>query len=302
MNNTLKAHLAILTANIIYGANFTIAKEVMPKYIYPSGFILLRVAGALSLYWLFSFFFPKEKVERKDLFTLFLCGLFGVAINQLLFFAGLNITTPINAGIVMITTPIMVLIGANVMIKERITIYKLAGIVLGVLGAFLLIGAGKSVSFNANTALGDFFILVNAASFAIYMVMVKPLMAKYQTITVLKYVFLFGFLFVVPFGLPEVLVVDWQNIPRVIWYAILFVVIATTFFAYTLNTYALRILSPSIVSIYIYLQPILAAAIALYYGKDHLTFIKVLSAVMIFLGVYLVSRSPVKEARDQIKR
>ncbi|MBC7862257.1 MAG: EamA family transporter [Bacteroidia bacterium] len=238
--------------------------------------------------------FPKEKVEKKDLFTLFLCGLFGVAINQLLFFEGLSITTPINAGIVMITAPIMVLISANIMLKERITFLRLTGILLGVFGAIFLISSGKKVGFNSSTALGDSFILINAASFAVYMVIVKPLMAKYQTITVLKYVFLFGFLVVIPFGASQTFAVDWQNIPPKIWLAISFVVIATTFFAYSLNTFALKILSPSIVSIYIYLQPILATAIALYYGKDELTWIKILSSVMIFTGVYLVSRSPIK--------
>jgi drug/metabolite transporter (DMT)-like permease len=289
-NNDLKAHLAIFVANFMYGANFTIAKEVMLHYIKPMGFILLRVTTALILFWIVGLFIKDRKIERSDFKRIIFCGLFGVAINQLLFFKGLNITFPINASIVMIMTPILVVVFAHFLIKEKISFQKITGIILGVMGAILIIVVGKTITMNGSTALGDFFILINATSYAIYMIIAKPLMLKYKTITVIKWVFLIGWLFVFPFGFSELNAVEWNTFSTHIWWATTFVVIGTTFLAYFLNTYALRDLSPSIVSFYIYLQPLVASFIAVYYGRDSITIVKIISAALIFTGVYLVSK------------
>ena len=290
MNKKLQAHLSILTANLIYGANFTIAKEVMPLYIKPFGFILIRVIGASLFYWLVSSFFAKEKIDRKDIFRLAMLGLFGVAINQLLFFKGLNLTTPINASIMMITTPILVLIIANFVSKEKITSTKLIGIILGFSGAISLLLLKSDFTIGSGTMEGDVCILINAASFSVYLVYAKSLMQKYNTFTIVKWVFLFGLIYVLPFGYNEAVSVSWASLPSYIWLCLLFVIIATTCFAYVLNTYALKELSSSIVSAYIYLQPLLATLIAIGFGKDKLDGIKILSALLIFFGVYLVSK------------
>lgn len=292
MSNNLKAHLFLFLANLIYGINYTIAKDVMPQYIGPSGFVLLRVIGATLLFWLIGTSIKSEKIEKEDLKRFILCGFFGVAANQILFFEGLNLTTPINASIIMITTPILVLIIASWLIKEKITKNKMAGIFLGISGAVTLIilKPGEIGFFNSKNSLGDLFIFLNAAFYAFYLAMAKPLMKKYNTLTVIKWVFLFGLIMVIPFGFKQFNAIVWQDIPPNIWYAITFVVVCTTFLAYLFNNVALKLVSPSVVSAYIYLQPILGSAVALWMGKDSLDWLKVIAAVLIFTGVYLVSK------------
>lgn len=289
MNKTVQAHVAILLANIIYGANYSIAKEVMPAYIQPFAFVLMRVGGALILFLMVSTLVVKEKIDKKDIPRLALLGVCGVAINQLMFLKGLSLTTPINASIIMISNPIVVLLFAAIALKEKIGLNKIIGILLGVGGALLLLLFNKSFSFGSETIFGDMMILINSISWAFYVVLAKPLMKKYNAFTVVKWVFLFGFVYVLPFGYTEMTLVDWKSIPLIAWYCILFVVIATTFLAYIFNTYALKALSPSVVSIYIYLQPFIATVIAVLFGKDELDARKIISALMIIAGVYLVS-------------
>ena len=290
MNKALQAHLALLLVNLIYGANYSIAKQVMPGYVQPFAFVIMRVGGALILFWIVSALFIKEKVETKDFPRLAILAVCGVACNQLLFLKGLSITTPINASIIMISNPIVVLIIASVVLRERISLNKIAGIVFGISGALLMLTFNKDFSFGSDTISGDMMILVNSISWACYVVLVKPLMMKYNTFTIVKWVFLFGFCYVLPFGFSQFKAVDWQTMPMEIWYDIIFVVVGTTFFAYILNTYALRALSPSVVSIYIYLQPFLATLFAIYYyHNDTLDARKILAAVLIIIGVFLVS-------------
>lgn len=300
MSRLLQAHLALLTANVIYGVNYSIAKLAMPAYIKPFGFILVRAAGALVLFWLVSALFIREKVDKKDILRLAALGFFGVALNQLLFFKGLSITTPSNAAIIMVSNPIVVLLLAFIFLKEKLSAVKLTGVALGTCGIVLLMF--NRSSFSAATVAGDLYVLVNSASWAVYLILVKPLMNKYNTFTIVKWVFLFGFIYVLPFGYNELMQVDWAVMPLKIWLAIFFVVVFTTFVAYILNTYALRALSPSVVSAYIYMQPFLAALFGIYVvplfdnnaPMDSITVSKVMAALLIFAGVYLVSRPAVK--------
>jgi drug/metabolite transporter (DMT)-like permease len=290
MSKTLQAHLALLLVNLIYGANYSIAKQVMPAYVQPFAFVLMRVGGALILFWIVSALFIKEKVDRKDFPRLALLAVFGVALNQLLFLKGLSITTPINASIIMISNPIVVLIIASLFLKEKISLNKIAGIIFGISGALLMLTFNKDFSFGSDTIYGDMMILINSVSWACYVVLVKPLMSKYNTFTIVKWVFLFGFFYVLPFGVEQFGQVSWDGLPQEIWFDVLFVVVATTFLAYVLNTYALRALSPSVVSIYIYLQPFLATLFAIYYyHNDTLDVRKIVAAVLIIVGVFLVS-------------
>lgn len=289
MSTNIKAHMAILGANLIYGVNYSIAKDVMPAHILPFGFIFCRVLGALLLFFAISSF-NKEKVERKDLLMLAVCGFFGVAANQLMFFYGLNLTNPINAGIIMTSNPILVLIASSIILKTRITTYKLIGIALGITGALTILLFKKGFSFGSETLLGDTFIFLNALSYGIYLVLVKPLMSKYKPITVIKWVFTFGFIYAFPFGISQFNDIEWSNFSTEIWSKFLFVIIGTTFFAYLFNIYGLKKLSPSTVSTYIYLQPVIAAFFAISVGKDSFTWIKLIAAVLIFSGVYLVSK------------
>jgi drug/metabolite transporter (DMT)-like permease len=298
MNNTIKAHLALLVANFIYGANYTIAKGVMPDYIAPFGFILIRIVGATALFWIVGLFLKKEKLDPKDLLRLAICALFGVAMNQLLFFKGLNITTPINAGIMMTSNPILVLIAASLLLNEALTKNKIIGIILGLIGASILILFNGSMSFGSETLIGDLCVLLNSLSYGIYLVAVTPLMKKYQPLTVIKWVFLFGLIYVIPFGYSEVTQVNWQVMPSDIIWSVLFVVIFTTFFTYLLNIFALKNVSPTVASTYIYLQPFIAALFSLWLGKDSIDEVKIFSAILIFIGVYLVSKPAKKIANN----
>lgn len=294
MDRQIKAHLLLFLANLIYGANYTIAKEVMPDYILPFGFILLRVIGAMVLFWSLHFFMAKEQIIKKDLGKLAICGLFGVAINQLLFFKGLNLTSPINAAIIMTINPVMVLLFAAFMIREAITFRKSLGIILGLSGAAIVILQNSSMSLSSEAQMGNLYVFINATSYACYLVLVKPLMLKYHPITIIKWVFLFGFIYVLPFGYTELSEVNWSSLPISIIWCIGFVVIGTTFLAYLLNIMALRDLSPSIVSYYIYLQPLLASLIAVGLEKDEFDLQKIISTILIFVGVFLVSSPPRK--------
>jgi len=288
MKNT-KAHLALLTVNLIYGANYVIAKEAMPAYIQPFGFVCIRVTGAFLLFFLLHTLLIKESVEKADIPRLILCGFFGVIFNQLLFFKGLSLTSPINASLIMITTPIIVMIISSILIKEKITKNKAAGIALGAIGVSIihLVGGDQKIEGNL---LGDIMVLLNAICYGSYLVMVKPLMNKYNPFTVLKWVFGTGLLvwFV---GFSEFNAIDWASFLPHIWLVVAYVVIGTTFFAYLLNTYALKRVNPSLVGIYIYSQPIIAALIAISLGKEGFSSIKIMSAALIFTGVYLVSKN-----------
>ena len=300
MNKTLLAHLSLLVANLIYAINYTFAKDVMPIYIEPSGFILLRVIGALCLFAIAYFVFVKEKVERKDILKFAICGVFGVAINQLLFFEGLNLTTPINAAIIMTSNPILVMIMSFLIIKEKITFRKGLGILLGIIGASALILNGGDISLDTNMQLGNLFVLINATSYGLYLVIVKPMMVKYHPITVMFFVFSFGLLYVIPFGFSNLVAVNWSIIPTTIYWEIAFVVICTTFIAYLFNSSALKQLNPSTVSIYIYLQPILATLFAIFRESDTLDETKIIASIIIFTGVYLVSVRSLKARKQKL--
>ena len=297
-NNIFKAHLALLGANVIYGANYLIAKGVMPNKIGPSAFVFLRILGAGILFWIIRSFI-KERVEKKDLLRLVLCGLLGVATNQLLFFHGLSLTSPIDASIIITAIPVMVLIFSAFLLKEKITTNKLLGITVGGIGAILLIWYGTQAG-GTSSFLGNLFIFINACSYALYLVIVKPMMKKYKSITVISWVFLFGFLFMFPFGIQDALTTDYSAFTLNTYLVIAFVIIGTTFLAYLFNIYALNHVSPSVTSSYVYLQPAVSfIMVSIYafalghekYAQD-INFIKVMSCLLVVSGVYLISMKP----------
>ncbi len=291
MGARLKAHLALLGANLFYGAGFTVAKQIMPRLIEPLGFILIRVSVFMALFWL-SFAGGKQfrvKIDPKDWKTLVFGGFFGVALNQMLFFAGLNLTFPIHASLIMMGTPLMITLASLLLLRERIGTGKMTGLLLGISGASLLMSAGKEVTLTGSSALGDLLVFINAASYAVYLVMIKPLMIRYRPIIVIRWVFFFGCLFVLPFGLPQFLRIDWTQFGMADYLAVTFIVICVTFFTYLWNIYALKHLSPATAGGYIYLQPIFAATISVMVTGEELTWIKFWATVLIFSGVFLVN-------------
>lgn len=292
MSQTLRAHVALAVVALIYGLNYIIAKDVMNLgYLGPRGFILTRVVGASVLFWIFHRASKSSPILAKDILRLAACGFFGVAANQILFFEGLALTSPINASIIMTINPLLVL-GLGVALGlEKFTFIRLVGVILGGIGALLLIYSSglEGVSITGNST-GNLLVLLNATSYALYLVMVKPLMQRYSAIQVVKWVFLFGMLFVLPLGLGQATSAQWQDFPPSIWAAIAFVVIGTTFLAYLLNVFALKTVRSSTVGFYIYLQPFFASVFSLFLGKDQLDLFKIIAAVLIFIGVYLVSK------------
>ncbi len=300
--NIYKAHFALLGANIIYGVNYIIAKGIMPDKIGPSAFVFIRVFCGTLLFWAIKLFI-KENVERKDIFRLALCGFFGAAANQLLFFHGINLTSPIDASIIMTTIPVIVLIYSYFLLKEKITSRKLLGISIGSIGAIALIMHGNN-SGGTSSLLGNFLVVLNAATYSLYLVIVKPLMKKYHAITVISWVFLFGFIFVFPFGISDLISTDFAAFSLNTYLVIGFVVIFTTFFAYLFNVYALNYVSPSVNSSYIYLQPAISfimVSIYAYVLMDNtyiqdINAVKILCCLLVIIGVYLLSKAPKKLA------
>lgn len=298
MKNTYKAHLALLGANIIYGANHLIAKGIMPAKIGPSAFVFLRIFGAGILFWIIRIYI-KEKIDKKDYIKLAIGGLFGVATNQLLFFHGLNLTSPIDASIIITAVPVLVLVFSAFMLKEKITNNKIIGIIIGGIGAFLLIWYGKK-SGGTSSTLGNIFVFINACSYAFYLVYVKPLMKKYNPITVVSWVFLFGFIFMFPIGINDVLTTDFAAFTLNTYLIVAFVVICTTFLTYLFNIYALSKVSPSINGSYIYLQPVLSFIfVGIYaFGFGHTEYandinsLKIISCLLVIVGVYMISKTP----------
>lgn len=289
MSKNFQAHIFLFLSQALYAASFPIAKIVMENIPY-NVLVIMRVTGAIILFWISSFF-VNEKVDKKDFLRLFMLGIFGVAINQSLFLKGLHLTSPINAAIMMITTPILVLIIAGLIIKEKITSLKVIGIAIGFGGAAYLVFQNLNVTNKESSFLGDLFVFINACSWGTFLVMVKPLMKKYHAITILKWIFLFGLPLVLPFGIKDGINFEWQYLSQKTWLYAGFVIVFTTFVAYLLNIFALKELSPSIVSAYIYLQPLLTALMAIYiFRNDYITWEKVFSALMIFTGVYLVGK------------
>ncbi|MGB3075097.1 MAG: DMT family transporter [Chitinophagales bacterium] len=289
MNYRYSTHIYLFIANLIYALSFTIAKDVVPHFIQPFGAIVIRVTVALTLFSIIQLTIIREKIKRADIPLLILCGLFGVAINQLLFFKGLSITTPINASLMMTTTPILILLLSGIFHDEKITWLKVIGVLLGATGAVLVIISGKELTLGSGQTTGDILVLINAASYAVYLVIVKPLMKKYHAVTVIMWVFLFGWLFVLPVGWHEFAMIDWYPFTPLLWGELTFIVIFTTFFAYLLNTMAMVHATPSVVGIYIYLQPALATIFALLLNRDEYPLIKIIATILIFAGVYFVS-------------
>jgi drug/metabolite transporter (DMT)-like permease len=281
--------LALTLVGLIYGANYNIAKIVLNGYIPPFAFIAIRVMCATALLWLIHSLIVKEKVTNKKDFILMLkCAVFGVALNQLLFFKGLSLTTSINASIIMTSSPVIVMVMALIILKERIGPFKALGLIVGLSGAFLLIYSDE-LGFSNDTFLGDLAILGNATSYSLYLVIAKPLMVKYHPLTIVKWLFTFGTFMVLPFGISEIGEVDVASFTPAVWLSIAYVIILSTVVVYWLNALTLGYVSPSVVGIYIYLQPFFATTIAVLFFNEILTLKQVIAAALIFLGVYLVN-------------
>jgi drug/metabolite transporter (DMT)-like permease len=214
----LKAHAALLFVNVLYGANHVLAKGVMPQFLDPNTFILLRVGGAVLLFWILFLSQKRKPIDRTDYWRFAAAGLFGVAVNQLFFFHGLNLSSALNAGIIMALNPLMVFVLAAVLTREKLTAHNYTGVVIGAAGAILL--TLSSGSLPGASLLGDVFLLINALSYAFYLVLSKPLLLKYSPIQVITYVFSIGLvlLLLFPPTWSNLANAHFEQIPTSAWY------------------------------------------------------------------------------------
>lgn len=293
MSKRTLAILAALGATAIYGINHTLAKGVMPTHVKPFGFIMLRVGGAAILFWAISFFGPKEKIEKKDWGRLLICAICGMSVNMLSFFKGLQLSTPINSAVLITITPIIVVVLSSLFLKEKITLNKSLGILMGFIGAVGLILFGAEIRQDApNIPLGNFLFIVNATFYGTYLIVVKTLIEKYHPFTLMKWLFTIAVIINIPITLPEFLEIEWSSMPLWAYGSIAFVVVGTTFLTYLFNVFALTQLKASTVGAFIYVQPLIGILFALTLGKDHLSLIKILATALVLAGVYLASMRP----------
>ena len=298
MNQRTFALIAVSIATLIYGVTYTIAKDVMPNYIKPYGFILLRVSSATLIFWTVGLFTKQQKIEKSDYKKILIASFFGITINMLAFFKGLSLTSPISASVMMVTSPIMVLIFSSILIRKPIGKQRILGVFIGLVGALFLITLGNSsAGASTNSAFGNFLVFLNAASYGLYLVLAKDLVKKYNPIVFIKWLYLFGLIFVIPFGYSELTAVIWEEIPTNIYWNISFVLLFTTCITYLFNLYGLSKLKPTTVSVFIYLQPVIATIYALIVGSDSLNIVKLCATLLIFLGVYLVTKQVEKSTK-----
>jgi drug/metabolite transporter (DMT)-like permease len=284
-----KAHLAVLFTNIFFAVNFSMIKYISPVPVGPYGLNILRVGISLVLFWMVWLFGKTSAgIQKKHVPRFLLCGLTGVAINQMLFIKGLTMTSTIHASLLMLCTPLLITIFAFWILKEKITILKSIGLVLGIGGAVLLILSKEKSGTSSLT--GDTLIILNAIAYTLYFILAKPLMLEYHPLHVVRWVFTFGFIMILPFGWFQFNDIDWHSFTISQSAALGFIVFCGTFLAYSFNIFGLKHLGAGVTGSYIYTQPVFAAIIAMIVLHENFTIEKLLAGSMIFGGVFLVSR------------
>ncbi|MBP7496514.1 MAG: EamA family transporter [Bacteroidales bacterium] len=286
----MKAHLSLLAATLLFGFNYWIAKGLMPTFFSPMQIVFMRIIISFFLYLLLHFTYKRTKIEQKDLFRLFICGVLGVSFNQIMFFEGLNYSTPGNVSLLHVLNPVLVVVFAVFIIKEKINFVKGTGILLGAAGAAFLVVYDSFISFSNDTLKGNIFIIINLTSYSLYLVLIKPLLNKYNPVTVMMWIFFFGLLTSFPITVNYMHDIDFSLIPTSALVSLAYVIFATTFLAYLLISYSLKRLEASVVSYYTYLQPVIVSTIGIMLHKEGLNMTKIISAALIFTGVYLVSK------------
>ena len=297
MNKRTAAHLALLFTNLFFAINLSAVKHLTNLQLAkPFGINVIRVGVSMILFWILFLAKPVNiKIARKDIGRFVLCAITGVIINQTLFIKGLSLTYSIHASLLMLTTPILIVFIAAWILRERISFIKLSGLALGITGAAVLV-IGKENSGTGNSiVLGDILIIINAISYTFYFVLVKPLMLKYDPVVIIRWIFSFGFLLILPLGWIEFTQIQWQQFTGVDYTIMTLIVIGGTFFAYLFNVYGIKILGASVAGFYIYTQPFFAAIIAMLFLKEELSMYKIVAAGLIFAGVFLANK-PVQHA------
>lgn len=287
-------HLAIFTANVIFGLNIIISKMLMPDFLSPMALNLFRMVGAFLLFFIASFFIKKEVIEKRDYISLFLASLFGIFINQISYLEGLSRTSPIDASLVVTLLPILAMLIAAGYLKEPITRLKVIGVIIGASGALLIILKSNTINHGASSFYGNMLCFISCFSYAFYLVFFKNLMGKYHAITIMKWMFFYASILCLPFCYKDVAATDYSKLSVNVYWSIFYVVFGATFLSYLLIGIAISKLRPTTVSMYNYVQPLVASLAAVFLGLDKLGFVKILAAFLIFFGVFLVTKSKSK--------
>lgn len=302
----LIGHACMLGASVMWGLMAPLGKDAMTHGISGLEMICFRVTGASVCFWLASLltaYLSKgsdgqpqmEKVEKKDYIWLLGAALFAVVFNQCNYIIGLSITSPLNASIMTTTMPIFTMVLAALFIGEPITWKKSLGVVLGACGAATLILASANGALGGGVLKGDIMCVCAQCSYAIYLTAFKRVIQKYSAITCMKWMMLFATMIVVPFAIPQFLEKDWASIPQTTWRETLFVVVGGTFFSFLLSTNAQKVLRPTIVAMYNYMQPIVSCVVSVLIGIGVFGWSQLLAIILVFSGVWLVNKSKSKE-------
>ena len=300
-----KGHLAMLMANVLWGCMSPSSKIVLSSgLINAISLTTFRMLGAAIVFWIASIFTRKEHVPHEDLKHLFFAALFGIVFNQGTYIFGVSQTSPIDATIVAASTPIITMIIAAFYLKEPITGTKILGIFVGAAGALTLILSGQQTAVTgngSNNVWGDILCLIAQCSFSIYVVVYKGLIGRYSPVTLMKWMFTYSAICTIPFSYNSVVSIDFATLPLDIYLNIAVVVLGGTFFAYLLVPIGQRILRPTVATMYNYVQPIIASIITVIVGLDTFGLMKSIAIALVFLGVYIVTRSKSKEQLKQLK-
>lgn len=293
MEKKTTAHLAVLGTNLFFALNYSLVKTISPALVKPFALNVLRVGFSLLLFWaIWAFEKVKVPVQKQHRGRFLLCSITGIAINQMLFIKGLTLTSTVHAALLILATPLLISIFALVVLKEALTAFKVIGLLLGIGGSVLLIASKESGAHAPNYLLGDVLILINAISYAVYFILVKPLMQVYSPLQVTRWVFTLGLVLILPFAWGELQQIQWPLFNLKYLLCLAGVVVTGTFFAYLFTAYGIQNLGAGITGAYIYTQPVFAVLIATFFLSETITWTKVLAAVLIFSGVFLVNRKP----------
>ena len=296
-----QGHIAMLFTSLIFGVNIPLSKNLMPEWISPIGLTYSRFAFGAVAFWTISMFFKWEKVSRKDMGTLFLGSMLGVGLNQAAFISGLERTSVTNASIVITVTPILAMIISFFILKEPITLKKAGGVLIGLIGVLTMILTSQLAGHGREASMiGDMLCVLSSLSYAFFLVLTRGISKRYSSVTLMKWMFLFSALLFYPLGSKELFAAKiFQSGSSVAWGSYLYMLIGATLITYLLIPFAQRTIRPTTIGMYNYLQPLVAAFIAIMWGHDTFSWIKPLSAVLIFTGVYFVTTS---KSREDVER
>ena len=298
---TLLAHLSLLGAACCWGLMAPLGKDAMQHGITGFTLVACRLLGGAVLFWIASLFAPKERVERKDRYRFILAAVFGLLCNQCCFTLGLSLTSPVNAGIVTTTMPIFAMILAALILGEPITGKKGLGVFLGCTGALLLVLGSSRASGTApeGNIWGDLLCMGGQVSYALYLARFSKLARRYSVFTVNKWMFLWATLLLLPFTASEALQTDVASLSMRTLLEVGYVVFFGTFVSYLLMINGQRSLRPTVVSMYNYVQPIVAVVVSVLLGLASFGWLHLAAIVLVFLGVWLVtiSRAKAEEKR-----